>query len=377
VRVRRDKGASTTAITVRIASDAAESGEGSLARAMRQPGVMSGASEVLHTITVGKGDADAGIELAAARLRLALGDTQLAQLAEIRFRAGNARRHELEKTPYGQGLLVLSEALFPADHPLAGTVLGATMEGGALRDLLVAESMRREHALARASITIVGDVDEPRAKKLAEAFLASVSAPADAPVPAHPREDRLTVEEEVPTPLAITGWIGPAEGEPGDASLRVAVEMLENPKIGLLQRALVDRAKVAATVHADLEILPRASVATIEISPSHDAAAALRALDAELARLGDEGPDGASVAAAKFFVHARLRAEMAASIAPGVAGAVHSASLARLRRAIQPGAGARLERALDDVTVASVRTAIKHVLAKDHRVVVTTVPKPR
>ncbi len=377
VRVRRDRGAVSTAITVRIATvDEASTGAFRVDR-------NGGASESLHTLTVDRADADAGIEIAAARLRLALGDTEAAQLAEIRFHAGDARRRALEGAPYGQGWLTLGEALFPPDHPLAGTVLGAGDDGAALRDMMIAEAMRREHALARASLTVVGDVDEARAKKLAEAFLAPLGPPADAPVAAHPREDRITIEEEVPAARALIGWIGPGEGEVGDASLRVAVEMLESARVGILQHALVDRG-LASLAHARLEVWPRAAVAAVEVSaaPGHDIGEVLRALDAELGRLGGEGPDAGQVAVAKFLLHARLQKEEAAASAtvPPVVGslaAVHSASLIKLRHALRPGAGERTLKALDDVSVASVRAAVKHILSREHRVLVTTAPKLR
>jgi predicted Zn-dependent peptidase len=379
VRVRRDQGAPNTAITLRVATieDVGEGPSASFRIARR--GAEVGAAETLHTITVGKDDADAGIELAAARLRISLGDTASAQLAEIRFRAGNARRKVLQETPYGQSWLALGEALFPPDHPLAGTVLGAGEDGPALRDMMVAEAMRRERTLARASLTIVGDIDELRAKKIAEAFLAPVSTPVDVPVGLHPREDRLTVEEEVPSPRVLLGWIGPGEGEVGDASLRVAIELLENPKVGLLHRALIERSGLASTAHAALEVWPRASVAAVEIAPApgHEVAEAVRALDAELARLADEGPDGGQVGAAKFFLHARLHKENVTATSPILPGAAHSAGLLKLRHALRPWAAERAMAALDEVTPSSVRAAVRRSLAHDHRVIVTTVPRVR
>jgi len=380
VRVRRDRGAPVTAITVRIAT-VEEVGEGSSATPslLARRGAEIGASEVLHTITVDRADADAGIELASARLRLALGGTASAQLAEIRFHAGDARRKVLQQTPYGQGWLALGDALFPPDHPLSGTVLGAGEDGAALRDMMIAEAMRREHALARASITVVGDVDEARTRKLAEAFLAPLSAPTDPPVTPHPRDDRLTVEEDVPGPRALVGWIGPGQGEVGDASLRVAIELLENPRTAVLDRALVQRGGLATAAHAGIEVWPRASVTTIELTPApgHEVVEVVRALDAELGRLADEGPDGKDVAVAKFFLHARLQKELQAERAPALPGAVHSAGLAKLRHALRPWGVEREQKVLDEVSVASVRAAVKHVLSREHRVVVTTVPKKR
>jgi predicted Zn-dependent peptidase len=393
VRVRREPGAATAAVTVRIATVEDVSEGPSTAVRLARRGAEIGAVEALHTITVDRADAEAAVELGAARLRLALGDTASSQLAEIRFHAGAARRKALAETPYGQSWLALGEALFPPDHPLSGTVLGAAQDSAALRDLMIAESMRRERALARASLTIVGDVDESRARKLAEAFLGSVSAPVDAPIGPHPREDRVTVQEDVPSPRVLIGWIGPGEGEVGDASLRVAMEMLENPKVALLQHALVDRFGVASLAHAGLEAWPRASIASIEIAPSsgHEPAEAVRVLDTVLAHLAEEGPESNQVALAKYFVHARLQKDQAAITAldPGgkgakprasvelVSGAVHSASLARLHHALRPWATERALKTLDEVTVATVRAAVKRILAPDHRVIVTTVPRAR
>lgn len=371
VRVRRDKGAPHTAITVRVATIADTDG---LVPGQRRRGAELGSAEALHTITVDRGDADAAVELASTRLRLSLGDTGAAELAQIRFRAGSARRKHLSKTPYGPAWIALGEALFPPDHPLAGTVIGAGSDGSALRDMMIAEAMRREHTAARASITVVGDIDELRVKKLAESFLAGVSAPVDVHVGPHPRDDRLTVEDNVPAPRVLVGWVGPGEGEIGDASLRVAIELLENPKIGLLAHALGD---AATQSRAEIEVWPRASVATVEMAPSSSVEphAALARLEAELARLGADGPEPSSVALAKYWVHARVKKEIAAATAGGVAGAVHSAGLAKLRHALRPWAGDRALKAIDEVSPSSVRAVVKRVLSAEHRVVVTTAPK--
>ena len=369
VRVRRDKGAHGTAITVRVAT-LNEADHGSFGRYKR--GAEAGSVESLHTITVDNADADAGVELASTRLRLALGDTSAAELAEIRFRAGSARRKTLQKTPFGPAWIALGEALFPPDHALSGTVLGAASDGNALRDMMVAEAMRREHAVARASITVVGDVDELRVKKLAESFLASVNAPMETPIVPHPRDDRLTVEDGVPSPRVLVGWVGPGEGEVGDASLRVLIEMLENPKTALLSSALGD---VSSQARAEIEIWPRASVPTIEITPTRDPREVLAKLDAEIERLATEGPDGKSLAIAKWILHARLTREIAAASAKPLGSGVHSAGLARLRHALRPWAADRALHAIDEVSASSVRAVIRRVLSPEHRVVVTTVPR--
>ena len=288
IPARRDRGAPRTAITVRLFSSA----DGPTAS--RDPGESShrgadvASAEALYTTTVDNRDAEAGVELAAARLRLLLGGSQNAELAEIRAHAAAARRKLLVSAPYGTSWIALSDALFPPGHPLAGTLLGASRDTGAFCELRMADALQRERVRATASVTVVGDVEEQRIQKIAEAFLASTVLPRDEPVGPHPRDERLVVEEAVPAPRLLVGWIGPGEGEVGDAPLQVAVEILENPKLRRLSAALVD-AGVASNAHAFLEVGPRASAAVVEIDPFHVPQASRRL---EATRRGAWGPGG-------------------------------------------------------------------------------------
>jgi predicted Zn-dependent peptidase len=263
-------------------------------------------------------------------------------------------------------------------------VLGTSADPAGARDLLLAETMASERARARASITVVGDVDELRAKKLAEAFLGSVSALAMEAVPPHPREDRLVIEDVVLVPRALYGWIAPAEAETGDASMRVAIEILQNPKIARLAHALVDSG-LASLAQAAIDPGQRASVAAIEIAPAgaHDLAEVERRLEAELTAFGESGPTSLELAVAKAYLGARLKKDLApppsittssASSTSILAGAVHSATTQRLRRALRPGQAEKVLAAVEDVSQSSVKAAVKRVLSKDHRVVITTVP---
>jgi soluble lytic murein transglycosylase-like protein/predicted Zn-dependent peptidase len=376
VRLRRDAGAAFTAITVRIAGDAAAIDErpASGGRRVARAGDGGGATETLHTLTVARGDVEAGIELAAARVRLALGEASTAEVTEIRRQAGEPRRKFLASTPYGPAWIALGNTLFPAGHPLAGTVLGTGADPSGARDLLLAETIAAERTRARASITVVGDVDEVRARKLTEAFLGSVSAPIVDAVPPHPREERLVIEDVVLGPRALYGWIAPAEAETGDASMRVAIEILQNPKIARLAHALIDPG-LASLAQAAIDPGQRASVAAIEIAPagSHDLIEVERRLEAEIAALADTGPTPLELAVAKAYLEARLKKELAPA-PPGLAGVVHSATTLRLRRALRPGQAEKILAAVQDVSQSSVRAAVKRVLSIDHRVVITTLP---
>ncbi|HVY45606.1 MAG TPA: lytic transglycosylase domain-containing protein, partial [Minicystis sp.] len=196
LRMRKDPGAAFTSVTVRIASsdDA------------RRAGLTS--SEVMSTMTVGRKDADAAVELAASRVRIALGDAADAELAVLRRRAAEPRRRALASAPYGRAWLALSDALFPPGSPLAGAVVGAHEDGYTARESLLVDALGDERAHAKAAITVVGDVDEARARQLLTAFLGAPLASAR-PVAGPEREVRVRVDDEVPAPRALYGFLLP------------------------------------------------------------------------------------------------------------------------------------------------------------------------
>ena len=172
-----------------------------------------------------------------------------------------------------------------------------------------------------------------------------MSMPHDDPDrPPHPRDERLVVEELVPTPRLLVGWMGPAEGEVGEASLRVAMEILENPKFSRLTEAFV-KPGVATSAHAFLEVGPRASAVVVEIEPAttHDPADVLTLLDYELETLTGEGPSATDVGFTKYYVHAHVEKDLAAATA-NATGLVHSSTVPKLLHALRPGGMDRLLR---------------------------------
>ncbi|MRG90554.1 transglycosylase SLT domain-containing protein [Polyangium spumosum] len=372
MRVREDAAAPRVAITIRIAPD-----EGKFA-GTREPAGEAGAGETRHTITVGKRDLDLGLELAAGRLRLLLGETSGAQLASLRRFSALPRRRALESMAYGPAWLALGDALFPAGHPLEGHVLGAREDAAVARDLLLAESMAAERTPTRASVTVIGDVSRSRVEDLAKRIFATMPAPADTrPIGPHPREERLTVEQNVPAARALYGWIAPGEEDVRDhAAMRVAMWILSSTKGGRLDRALVEKG-YAAEVRAMLDAGSRASVAVVEIVPAvpHDLAAVEPQLDAEIDAFVQGGPTGVEIAYAVAHLKAGLKKEIASQRGPVVQNAPKFANSARIREALAPGAAEALIEELDKMSVQTMKTVLRRTLARGHRVVVTTAPR--
>ncbi|EYF00580.1 transglycosylase SLT domain-containing protein [Chondromyces apiculatus] len=391
VEIRRDAAAAFVAVSVGMTG--AEVGGKGADGARAGVGPMA-VGEARYTLTVQPKDLDVGLSLVAGRLRLLLGESSPERLAALRRQAGKAQREGLLQAPYGRAWLSLGEALFPAGHALEGLVIGARDNPEAARDLLVAESLRRERLAAHPVVSISGDLTRAQVEEALGRTFGAVQREAEAPVGAHPREERVLVEDAVPAPRLLYGWIGVGEGEPGEASLRVAMEILVGTRIARLSKALVAEGQVASEVKGRLDMGPRASVAALEIAPGvgKEAPTVEQRLEAELGALAMAGPSWNEMALAKVLLKQRIERELGRG--PGKAGSGGGAGSAgsagvrggeaagggaltgmRLREALSPGSVERLLRDLEDVSPATVRSAVRKTFERRHRVVVMAWPR--
>jgi predicted Zn-dependent peptidase len=159
--------------------------------------------------------------------------------------------------------------------------------------------------------------------------------------------------------------------------MRVAMEILIGTKTPRLDRALKEERPLASLVKGALDIGPRASIAVIEIAAAvpHEPSEVEARMDAELEALATAGPTPQEVALAKALLKLRLQKDLASAQGPVVPNAPRSAVSARIRRMLSPGSTERLMAALDEVSVAAVKSVVKKTLTRSNRVVVTTVPK--
>ena len=372
--IRRDPSAPLVSVSVSVAG--AE--EGAKGKGGDRGPAPTAVGETRYTITVPPRDLDVAVALAAGRLRLLLGEASHDRVADLRRRAGAAQRDALEKAPYGRAWVALGEALFPAGHPLEGRVIGAADDPEVARDLRIAESLHLERRTGGAVISISGDVTRAQAEAALARALGPLPRDAEAALGPHPREERILLEDAVPGPRLLYGWIAPGEGEPGEAALRVATEILVNPRVARLAKALVTESGLAAEVKGRLDLGPRASVVALDIAPAagRESSEIDRRLDAELSALASTGPTWNELSLAKVLLMHQLDREIARiqGKSPAAAAAPVVTS-ARLREALQPGSLERLRREVEDVSPAAVRGAIRRIFDRRHRVVVTTWPR--
>ncbi|AUX32706.1 MULTISPECIES: transglycosylase SLT domain-containing protein [Sorangium] len=371
VDLREDPAAPLVSISASVAVPARSAGDAGAAG----PAL---ASEARVAITVPPRDLEIGVDLVAARLRMLLDEASAGRVAELRRQASAASRRALELAPYGPSWLALGEALFPAGHPLEGTLLGARADAGAASELLLTESLRRERAAAQATIALSGDVSRAAVERALARSLQRVVAEPERPIGPHPREERIVLEDAVPSPRLLYGWIAPQEGGADEAPLRVAMEILTGPRVARLAKALVTEGQLASEVTGRLSLGAQASVAAVELTPapSRSAAELEQRLDAELAALATSGPTWKELALAKALLKIELEKELArrAASAPPPASPRPITDL-RLRAALDPGSLPRLLRALEEVEPADVRAVVARTFGREHRVSITTWPR--
>ncbi|XYI03390.1 transglycosylase SLT domain-containing protein [Sorangium sp. So ce1128] len=371
VDLREDPAAPLVSISAAVAVPAPSAGEAGAAG----PAL---ASEARVAITVPPRDLEVGIDLVSARLRMLLGEASAERVAELRRQASEASRRAVERTPYGPSWIALGEALFPAGHPLEGTLIGARGDASAASELLLTESLRRERGAAQATIALSGDISRAAVEPALARALQRVAAEPERPVGPHPREERLVLEDAVPAPRLLYGWIAPPEGGADEASLRVAMEILTGPRVARLAKALATEGQLATEVTGRLSLGAHASVAAVELTPapSRSAAELEQRLDAELASLAASGPTWKELSLAKALLRIDLEKELArrSAAAPPPASARPITEL-RLRAALDPGSLPRLLRALEEVDLADVRAVAARTFVRDHRVIVTTYPR--
>jgi hypothetical protein len=284
-----------------------------------------------------------------------------AAAVRARKRAGEERRRRLAAAPYGTAWLTVGERLFPAGHPLEGTILMAPAMP--LTSVAIAEPPPSAEASLRVTVTLSGQ--DPRAAVEAERAFGHVLDATHAAIAVPLREDRAALVEPVPATRVVLAWLVPTATDAERAVLRLAMLAVAHNEVGTVARLLVADKHVAAHVRGFVDLGDRASVAALEIVPAvpHSAAEVEAEVDVGLASFADRGPSPAELVAVKAQHRARVQGERARA---GSTAEPRDAALARL---------ARLSDQVEGVTGESLAALVKRALTPGHRIVVVTSPR--
>lgn len=167
----------------------------------------------------------------------------------------NERRQRYENRPYGLASVLISENLFPPDHPYHWPTIGSMDDLTAASFEDVVEFFRTYYVPANASLVIAGDIDPERTRRLVERWFSDV--PAGHPVPPQPApvayltgEKRLVHEDKVQLPRLYIAWNTPPVYAPGDAELDILASVLAGGKNSRLYKRLVYDLQIAQDVSA-------------------------------------------------------------------------------------------------------------------------------
>src|SRR6476660_9882771 len=225
----------------------------------------------------------------------------------------NERRQSIENQPYGIVEEAMFHTLFPKTHPYYADVIGshADIQAAKLDD--VKNFFRTYYAPNNASLAIVGDIDKAAVKALVEKYFGPFKKGSAVPKPSAetPKitaERRAIVKDRVELPKVYMAWITSPFFKPGDADADVAATILGGGKSSRRDKLLVYGKQIAQTVSAQQYSLMLGSVFSIEATarPGHTAEEIEKAVDEQVAKLRDAGPDANEVERARNVIETRI-----------------------------------------------------------------------
>jgi len=225
----------------------------------------------------------------------------------------NERRQSVENQPYGVVEETMFHTLFPKTHPYYADVIGshADIQAAKLDD--VKNFFKTFYAPNNASLAIVGDIDKAQVKALVEKYFGPFKKGGPVPKPSAetPKitaERRAVVKDRVELPKVYMAWITPPFFKPGDADADIAATVLGGGKSSRLYKSLVYEKQIAQTVTAQQNSLMLGSVFSIEATarPGHTAEELEKAIDEQVSKLRDGGPEANEVERARNVIETRI-----------------------------------------------------------------------
>jgi zinc protease len=290
----------------------------------------------------------------------------------------NERRQSVENQPYGVVEETMFHTLFPKAHPYYASVIGshADIQAAKLDD--VKNFFKTYYAPNNASLAIVGDIDKAAVKALVEKYFGPFKKGGDVPKPSAetPKitaERRAVVKDRVELPKVYMAWITSPFFKPGDADADIAATILGGGKSSRLYKSLVYDKQIAQTVTAQQYSLMLGSVFSIEATarPGHTAEELEKAIDEQVSKLRDGGPEANEVERARNVIETRI-VEGLENL--GGFGGIADRLNTYNHFLADPGYLPKDIQRYRDTTTASVKTFAQEQLAPTARVVIYGVP---
>ena len=251
--------------------------------------------------------------LEADRMGYLLDDLDQNKLSNQQDVVRNERRQSVENQPYGIVEEAMYHELFPKGHPYYASVIGshADIQAAKLDD--VKNFFKHFYTPNNASLVIVGDVDKAKTRTLVEKYFGSFKRGADVAKPSVQTppitaERRIVVKDRIELPRVYMAWLTSPIFKPGDADADIVSGVLGGGRSSRLYKKLVYEKQIAQDVTAQQYSLMLGSVFTIQATarPGHTPEELEKALDEELAKIREAGPDAAEVDRARNVIETRI-----------------------------------------------------------------------
>jgi zinc protease len=251
--------------------------------------------------------------LESDRMGYLLDDLDQGKLSNQQDVVRNERRQSVENAPYGIVEEALFHQMFPKEHPYYASVIGshADIQAAKLDD--VKNFFKLYYAPNNASLVIVGDIDKAATKAMVEKYFGTLKRGQPVPKPSVQTppitaERRQVVPDRVELPRVYMAWLTTPIFQPGDADADIAATVLGSGRSSRLYKKLVYEKQIAQQVSTQQYSLSLGSVFQIQATarPGHTAEELEKAIDEELTRLRNEGPEAAEVERARNGIETRI-----------------------------------------------------------------------
>ena len=290
----------------------------------------------------------------------------------------NERRQNYENRPYGFGMMAMSAALFPPDHPYHWMTIGGADDIRAMQLEDVQAFFRTYYHPANASLAIGGDIDTARAFELAERYFGDLPGGAvPEPVTADARLARevwLVLEDRVELPRVYMAWLSPAMFAVGDAELDLAADLLANGKTSRLYRTLVYEKRLALDVsgYQSSRELGSFFLLAATAAPGCSLTEIAAIIDTEVQRLADKGPTESEME--RVLAQAEAHFMYRLQTVGGFGGKSDQLNAYNVFKG-DPGFFASDLARYREATAEDIRTAVASHLQFDRRVLLSIVPR--
>jgi zinc protease len=239
--------------------------------------------------------------LESDRMGHLLGAINKEKLDEQRGVVQNEKRQG-DNEPYAISEDLVTNAVWPASHPYAHTVIGsmADLNAASLDD--VKEWFRQYYGPSNAVLVVAGDIDAETARQKVEKYFGDI--PPGPPV-AHFQSwiakrtgsQRQVAQDRVPQARLYKVWNVPGMGTADGAYLDLASAILSSNKASRLYKRLVydDQSATAVSAFLDAREIGSLFYLTATAKPGDDLTKVEKAVNEEMARLLKDGPSQAEL----------------------------------------------------------------------------------